>query len=164
MQTAAKGFDPHVTGSNFSVHQTLIELCSPSLIVQLWCHSVHAYHYIHLKMETSLIKAYCTLPCWVFKRCSCSTQVLSWCWRIKTEFPGKNYFLVVFKECPSECNVDHPEWNCFKCLVERLEAQIKIGCPIFRGKKSRQSSQKPEKEKPWKSEPGTSAVSKQINT
>lgn len=43
---------------------------------------------IHLKMEISQIKAYCTLPCWTFKRCSCSTQMLSWCWRIKIEFPG----------------------------------------------------------------------------
>lgn len=45
-----------------------VSLCMPSII--------------HLKMETSQIKAYRTWPCWAFKRCSCSTQVLSWCWRI----------------------------------------------------------------------------------
>lgn len=75
--------------------------------------------------------------------------------------PGNNHFLVVFEACPSsERSVDHPEWNCLKCLAERLEAQIKIGLVVqFSGEKKQT-----EQSKTWKSEPGTSAVSKQINT
>lgn len=53
--------------------------------------------------------------------------------------PGNNHFLVVFEACPSsERSVDHPEWNCLKCLAERLEStnQNQSGYPIFRGKKA----------------------------
>lgn len=74
---------------------------------------------------------------------------------IKIEFQGQSF---VFQESTSsKCSGVHPVQNCFKCLAEKLGAQIKIGpalCNFLgeiksgRTKQSETAAWKPDNKKP----------------